>query len=312
MITCLAGGVGAAKLIRGLVEVFNPEEITIIVNTADDIEMYGLYISPDVDIIMYTLANIVDKDKGWGIEKDTFNCLEMINKYGFETWFKLGDRDLATHIIRTFLMKKGLTLCEITKRLCKSLGVKAKIIPMTNDHVETRIVTNVGDLHFQEYLVKRKMKDEVLKVYFKGIEKATPSPGVIESIMKAKAVIICPSNPIVSIGPILSLCGVKDALINTRAKTLAVSPIVGGKVLKGPADKLMKALGIEVSAYGVAKLYKDFLDLMIIDNIDSSLKERIEKLGIKVYVTNTIMKTLEDKVKLAKFIKEVLEKEGVL
>ncbi len=309
-IVCLAGGVGAAKFLRGLVEVVDPKNITVIVNTGDDIEMYGLHISPDVDIIMYTLAGVVDETKGWGIKDDTFHCLEMISKYGYETWFKLGDKDLATHIIRTYLMKQGLKLSEITKIFCKRLGVKVKIIPMTDDKVETRIVTNVGDLHFQEYLVKRGARDKVINVYFKGIENASPAPGVIESILNADAIIICPSNPIVSIGPILSIKGVRKAIKEAKAKKVAISPIVGGRPIKGPADKLMKGLGIEVSALGVAKLYSDFLDIMIIDEIDKELKTEIEKLGMKVFVTNTIMKTLEDKIRLAKFVLEILKEEG--
>jgi|Deesub1362B_J571_1020462.scaffolds.fasta_scaffold09343_2 LPPG:FO 2-phospho-L-lactate transferase len=300
MITTLAGGVGAARFLQGLVHVVPPEEIVTIVNTADDIEFYGLHISPDVDIVTYTLANIVDQEKGWGIREDTFNCLDMLRKYGYETWFMLGDKDLATHIHRTILLKKGLKLSEVTENIRKTLGVKVKIIPMTNDRVQTKIVTNVGEMHFQEYLVKRKAQDPVLDVKFEGIEKAEPAPGVIESILNADGIIICPSNPIVSIGPILSVKGVKEAMKKTEAKIVAISPIVGGAPIKGPADKLMRGLGIEVSAVGVAKVYKDIIDVLIIDNVDKDLKYRIEELGIKVSVTNTIMKTLEDKIRLAK------------
>ena len=300
MITTLAGGVGAARFLQGLVRVVPPEEIVAIVNTADDIEFYGLHISPDVDIVTYTLAGIVDQEKGWGIHEDTFNCLEMLRQYGYDTWFMLGDKDLATHIHRTILLKKGLKLSEVTENIRKALGVKVKIIPMTNDKVQTKIVTNVGEMHFQEYLVKRKAQDPVLDVKFEGIEKAEPAPGVIESILNADGIIICPSNPIVSIGPILSVKGVKEAIKKTEAKIVAISPIVGGAPIKGPADKLMRGLGIEVSAVGVAKVYKDIIDVLIIDNVDKDLKSRIEELGIKVYITNTIMRTLENKIKLAK------------
>ena len=300
MITTLAGGVGAARFLQGLIRVVPPEEIVTIVNTGDDIEFYGLHISPDVDIVTYTIAGIVDEGKGWGIRGDTFNCLNMLRKYGYETWFMLGDKDLATHIHRTLLLKKGLKLSEVTEKIRKALGVKVKIIPMTNDKVQTKIITNVGEMHFQEYLVKRKAQDPVLDVKFEGIEKAKPSPGVIESILNADGIIICPSNPIVSIGPIISIKGVKEALSKAKAKIVAISPIVGGAPIKGPADKLMKGLGIEVSALGVAKIYKDFLDIFIIDSVDENLKSEIESLGIKVHVTNTIMKTLEDKIKLAK------------
>jgi len=300
MITTLAGGVGAARFLKGLVHAVSPEEIVTIVNTGDDIEFYGLHISPDVDIVTYTLAGVVDEGKGWGIRGDTFNCLNMLRKYGYETWFMLGDKDLATHIHRTLLLKKGLKLSEVTEKIRKALGVKVKIIPMTNDKVQTKIITNVGEMHFQEYLVKRKAQDPVLDVKFEGIEKAEPSPGVIESILNADGIIICPSNPIVSIGPIISIKGVKEALSEAKAKIVAISPIVRGAPIKGPADKLMKGLGIEVSALGVAKIYKDFLDIFIIDSVDENLKSEIESLGIKVHVTNTIMKTLEDKIKLAK------------
>ena len=300
MITTLAGGVGAARFLQGLVHVVPPEEIVTIVNTGDDIEFYGLHISPDVDIVTYTLAGIVDEEKGWGMRGDTFNCLDMLRKYGYETWFMLGDKDLATHIHRTLLLKSGLKLSEVTEKIRKALGVKVKIIPMTNDKVQTKIVTNVGEMHFQEYLVKRKAQDPVLDVKFEGIERAEPAPGVIEAILNADGIIICPSNPIVSIGPILSIKGVKEALKKTKAKIVAISPIVGGAPIKGPADKLMRGLGIEVSALGAAKIYRNFLDVLIIDNIDRDLKPKIEEIGVKVHVTNTIMKTLENKIKLAK------------
>ena len=307
MITTLAGGVGAARFLQGLVHVVPPEEVVTIVNTGDDIEFYGLHISPDVDIVAYTLAGIVDEEKGWGMRGDTFNCLNMLRKYGYETWFMLGDKDLATHIHRTLLLKSGLKLSEVTEKIRKALGVKVKIIPMTNDKVQTKIVTNVGEMHFQEYLVKRKAQDPVLDVKFEGIERAEPAPGVIEAILNADGIIICPSNPIVSIGPILSIKGVKEALKKTKAKIVAISPIVGGAPIKGPADKLMRGLGIEVSALGIAKIYKNFLDALVIDNVDRDLKPKIEEIGIKVHVTDTIMRTLESKIKLAKETFRLLE-----
>ncbi len=307
MITTLAGGVGAARFLQGLVHVVPPEEVVTIVNTGDDIEFYGLHISPDVDIVAYTLAGIVDEEKGWGMRGDTFNCLDMLRKYGYETWFMLGDKDLATHIHRTLLLKSGLKLSEVTEKIRKALGVKVKIIPMTNDKVQTKIVTSVGEMHFQEYLVKRKAQDPVLDVKFEGIERAEPAPGVIEAILSADGIIICPSNPIVSIGPILSIKGVKEALKKTKAKIVAISPIVGGAPIKGPADKLMRGLGIEVSALGIAKIYKNFLDALVIDNVDRDLKPKIEELGIKVHITDTIMRTLESKIKLAKETFELLE-----
>ncbi|NHV97047.1 MAG: 2-phospho-L-lactate transferase [Thaumarchaeota archaeon] len=301
MITALAGGVGAAKLLRGLSKVVS-EDLTIIVNTGDDITLHGLHISPDIDIITYTLAGIVDPEKGWGIKGDTFNCLDVLKKLGCEGWFNLGDRDLATHIHRTHLLKQGLKLSEVTSKIASSLGVTAQIIPMTDDRFQTKIKTDIGTIHFQEYLVKRGCSDKVLGVVFEGAEEAKPAPKVLESILEARAVIICPSNPIVSIGTILSVKGVREALQRTEATILGVSPIIGGAPVKGPADKIMSALGVEVSAYGVAQLYKDFIDILLIDLVDSALKEKIESLGIKAVTYNILMKTYDDEITLAKHI----------
>ncbi|MEM1586319.1 MAG: 2-phospho-L-lactate transferase [Candidatus Bathyarchaeia archaeon] len=304
MITALAGGVGAAKFLSGLVRVIPEEKLVAIVNTGDDIELYGLHISPDLDIITYTLAGIVDEEKGWGIRGDTFYCLEMLRKYGYETWFNLGDRDLATHIHRTLLLKRGLKLSQATKEICRSLGVRTNIIPMTDDKFETWIETDAGLMHFQEYLVKREAKDKVLGVKYLGVETAKPADGVIEAILNSELIIICPSNPIVSIGTILSIKGVRESLRASRAHKVAISPIVSGMPIKGPADKLMRGLGLEVSAYSVAYLYRDFLSAFIIDRADEGEKDEIESLGIKVISTDTIMRTLEDKIRLAKLVVE--------
>lgn len=300
MITALAGGIGAAKFLTGLAKNISQENLTVIVNTGDDIEMHGLHISPDIDIITYTLAGIVDEEKGWGIRDDTFHCLEALGKLGQEVWFNLGDRDLATHLLRTELLKKGLGLSEITAIVGKTLGVKTRILPMTDDKFETRITTKQGSCHFEEYLVKRGAKDEALGVEFIGADQARPAMGVLDAIKTAQRVVICPSNPIVSIGTILAVNGIREALRQTDARKVAISPIVAGAPVKGPADKLMKALGLEVSAYSVAKLYSDFVDVFIIDTADSDQKPNIESLGIEVKVTNTIMRSLEDKVSLAK------------
>ena len=308
MITALAGGVGAARFLQGLVKLVNEEELTVIVNTGDDIELYGLHISPDLDIVMYTLAGIVDEEKGWGVKGDDFHCLEMLREYGYETWFKLGNKDLATHIHRTYLLKSGLKLSEVTSKLCQALGLKVKILPMSDDKIETMIVTNRGTMHFQEYLVRRGAEDSVVNVKFEGVERTNPAPNVLNSILNSDAVVICPSNPIVSIGTILSVKGVRDALKETRARVIAISPIVGGAPIKGPADKLMRGLGLEVSAYGVASLYKDFLDDFIIDIIDKAQKPRIETLGLNVVVTNTIMKSLQNKIQLAKVVLDLVRR----
>jgi len=304
MITALAGGVGAAKLLLGLTKVVNQKDLTVIVNTGDDIELHGLHISPDVDIVCYTLAGIVDENKGWGIRGDSFNCLEALKQFGCETWFNIGDRDLATHLFRSHLLKKGMPLSKVTAITAHALGLEATILPMTDDKFETRIITREKTLHFEEYLIKRKAVDEVLGIIYYGAEKALPAPGVVEAIEKAARIIICPSNPLVSIGTILALKGVREALRHAHAKKIAVSPIVAGSPLKGPADKLMKGLGLEVSAYAVAKLYADFIDVFIIDEADAAEKKRIEQLGVKVVTANTVMQTLDDKVQLARTVME--------
>jgi LPPG:FO 2-phospho-L-lactate transferase len=302
LITALAGGVGAARFLTGLAKLVKEEDLTIIVNTGDDIELHGLHLSPDVDIVMYTLAGIVDEEKGWGIKGDTFHCLEALGKLGQETWFALGDRDLATHVYRTSLLKKGMKLSEVTAKISRALGLNPTVLPMTNDPFETRIITAQGSVHFEEYMVKREAKDEVRGVEFLGADRAKPAEGVIEAVMGSELIAVCPSNPIVSIGTILSVNGVRDALRQTKARMVAVSPIVAGAPLKGPADKLLKGLGLEVSAYAVAKLYADFLDVFVIDVADASEKRRIEELGIEVKVTNTVMRSLDDKVSLAKVV----------
>jgi len=302
LIAALAGGVGAARFLTGLTRLVREEDLSVIVNTGDDIELFGLHISPDVDIVAYTLAGIVDEEKGWGIRDDTFQCLEMLKKHGLDTWFGLGDRDIATHIYRTDRLKQGFTLTQITDEVCRSLGLKVKILPMSNDKFETRVTTSDGSMHFEEYFVKKQAKDEVLGVEFVGAATAKPSPGVLDAILSAEVVIVCPSNPIVSIGTILAVDGVRDALRRTSARVVGVSPIVAGLPIKGPADKILRGLGVEVSAFGVAKLYSDFLDTFVLDAADVSLKERIEKLGLEVKVTNTLMNSFERKVDLARVV----------
>ena len=304
LITALAGGVGAARFLSGLIKIVNQDQVTIVANTGDDIELFGLHISPDIDIVTYTLAGIVDEEKGWGVRGDTFNCLEMFKTLGLKPWFMLGDQDLATHIYRTNRIKQGVSLTQITAEICSALDLKVRILPMTNDKFETKIKTKEGFMHFEEYFVKKQCNDEVLDVEFDGATSAKPSPEVLESILDAETVIVCPSNPIVSIGTILSINGVREALRRTKAKVIAVSPIVAHATIKGPADKMMRGLGIEVSAYGVARLYADFLDMIVIDKKDALEKSRIEKIGVGVKVTNTVMKSLDDKVALAKIVLE--------
>jgi LPPG:FO 2-phospho-L-lactate transferase len=301
-VVALAGGVGAAKLLRGLVRVIPPKNLFIIGNVGDDVELYGLHISPDLDIIMYTLAGIVDETKGWGIAGDTFNCLEMLERLGFETWFQLGDKDLAIHITRTKMLREGMTLSQATAKLCKMLGVEANLIPMSDNIVRTKIRSGNMLLDFQEYFVKRKTMDTVTGVIFEGAEKAEPAPGVIEAIKGAEHIIICPSNPVLSIAPILAVSAIRKALEKSKAPIVGVSPIVGGKALKGPADRVMASMGFEPSAYGVAKFYGKMLKHFIIDEIDKEQRTLIEGLGIKVTVTNTVMKSVEDSIHLAEVV----------
>lgn len=304
-VVALAGGVGAARLLRGLVQLVSPEDLVILGNTGDDALFWGLHISPDLDIVMYTLAGIVDETKGWGVSGDTFNCLDMLGTLGFETWFKLGDRDLAIHTIRTKMLRGGMTLSQVTVELCRMLGVKAKLIPITDDPVRTRVVAGQLNLEFQEYFVKRGTKDEVTNVSFEGAEKAKPAPNVLKMIRDAERVVICPSNPILSIAPILSIPMVRNQLRNTDAYIIGVSPIVGGKTIRGPADRIMTSMGLEASAYGVAKFYEDFIDHLIIDEADRHQKERIERLGVRVTVVDTVMKNIKDSLGLARVVLEV-------
>jgi LPPG:FO 2-phospho-L-lactate transferase len=302
LITALAGGVGAARFLSGLVRVIPEKELSVIVNTGDDIELYGLHISPDLDIVSYTLAGMVDEEKGWGLRGDTFRCLEMLKSFGFETWFNLGDKDLATHLYRTGLLKSGLKLSEVTAKISRALGLKVKVLPMTDDRCETWVTTETGSTHFQEYMVRRGGRDAVLDVKLVGAEAAKAAPGVIDSILGSELIIVSPSNPIVSIGTILSVKGVREALRHSKARKIAVSPIVAGAPIRGHADKLMKGLGLEVSAYSVACLYKDFLDVFVLDIADEEEKMKIQKLGVQVVTANTIMKTLRDKVELARIV----------
>ncbi|MHA1267376.1 MAG: 2-phospho-L-lactate transferase [Candidatus Helarchaeota archaeon] len=306
MIVALAGGVGAARFLEGLTKVITPNDLTVIVNTGDDLYLHGLYISPDLDTIMYNLAGIANKEHGWGIQDDTFNCLSMLEKYGSETWFKLGDKDLATHILRTHLLRRGLPLSEVTHLLCNLLEIEVNIVPMTNQKVNTRVVTEEGVLDFQDYFIRHQKSAIVNDVFFEGIKEAAPPKGLIKSIEEAEGVLLCPSNPIVSIQPILKVKGILPAIRNKPV--VGISPIVGGAPIKGPADKLMKAFNIDVSAYGIAQYYAPFLKTLIIDTIDAALVPQIEDLNIHAVTTNTIMRTLQDKIQLAQVAMTELKK----
>jgi LPPG:FO 2-phospho-L-lactate transferase len=300
MIVALGGGIGASKLLLGVCHVLNPAELTVIVNTSDDFVLHGLTICPDLDTVVYTLAGLADQERGWGIESDTFNALSWLGRYGREVWFNLGDRDLATHVHRTALLRQGLTLTEVTDLIRRSLGVRARILPMTNEPVSTIVLTDQGPRPFQEYLVRDGARHAVRGVSFEGVKRSRPAPGVLEAIEAADGIILCPSNPVISVGPILGVPGIRNALRATGAPVVAISPVVGGRSLKGPTDKFLAGLGYEVSALSVARLYQDFLDLFIVDRLDAELLPAIEALSVTARTAETVMHNLERKISLAK------------
>ncbi len=307
-ITALAGGVGASKLLLGLYHVMDPRALTVVVNTGDDIILHGLKISPDLDIVTYTLSGIVDPAKGWGFRRETFHALKRLAKYGRADWFNLGDRDLATHIHRTAMLAEGKALTEAAESIRTALGVKARILPMSDQSIPTIIDSSEGALHFQEYLVKRRAEPFVRAIRFEGAESAKPAPGVLEAIRNADCILICPSNPLISIGPILAVPGIRDALRARKNDVIAVCPIVGGKSLKGPSDKMLDQLGYGSSASSVAKLYADFTGIFVIDPQDKSQQRAIRDLGMDVAVLPTVMKTGAQKRNLARAILKLARK----
>ncbi len=290
MITVLAGGVGAARFLRGLVDVIEPASVTVIGNTADDEEFLGLHVSPDLDTVVYTLADVVDPEHGWGLAGESYACQEQTARLGEEAWFRLGDADLATHVQRTLLLRHGRTLSQATDAIGRAFGLACPPLPMSDDSVRTVVTTDGGELSFQEYFVRRRWQDEVRALRFEGVEEARPAPGVLEAIAEAEAVIVAPSNPLVSIGPILAVPGIRRALRETKAPVVAVSPIVGGRALKGPADRMLASLGHEPSAAGVARLYADFLHTLVLDREDAGLAPAVASLGVRPVVTDTIMR----------------------
>jgi LPPG:FO 2-phospho-L-lactate transferase len=301
-VTALAGGIGASKLLLGLYEAMDPHDLTVIVNTGDDIVLHGLKISPDIDIVTYTLAGVVNPATGWGMRGETFHFLKRLAVFGRETWFNLGDRDLATHVHRTNLLAHGKTLTQAADSIRHALGVKSRILPMSDQPVPTIIETRDGRMHFQEYLIKHRTEPGVRAIHFEGIKHAHAAPGVLESICDAGRVIICPSNPLISIGPILAVPRVREQLRARRESVIAVCPIVGGKSLKGPSDKMLVQLGCGSSASAVAKLYADFAGTFVIDRRDASQADAIRALGMHVAILPTVMRTRSDKRKLARSV----------
>ena len=304
-VLALAGGVGGAKLVLGLSRAIAPEELTIVVNTGDDEEFFGLHVSPDVDTVMYTLAGLANPQTGWGLVGDTFQTLERLKAYGRQTWFNLGDRDMATHIRRTELLRQGYTLSQVTEALRTALGVKHPVVPMSDDRIRTIVATDEGELAFQEYFVKRRSEPVVKGLCFDGAECARTAPAFIDALDAAETLVICPSNPFLSVAPILAVHGIRQRIESLTGLRVAVSPIVGGQALRGPAAKMLKELGHDVSCVGVARQYQGICDVFVIDDADKDYVEDIEKLGMRAYVTNTIMNTDDEKGRLAREICEL-------
>jgi LPPG:FO 2-phospho-L-lactate transferase len=300
MICVLSGGTGGAKFVDGLRQAMPAENITLVVNTGDDLLWWGLYVSPDIDSITYVLSGMLSRERGWGVKGDTFLCLQAMGQLGEPTWFHTGDRDLAMHLLRSRLLAEGKTLSEATMVISEKLGVKARVLPMSNSRVETRVDTPAGELSFEEYFVQRWYQDPVNSVRFAGASDAEPAPGVIEAIETADAVLIAPSNPITSIGPILAVPGIREALSRARGKIAAISPIVGNAPVAGPAGILMAAQGLPCSIAGVAEAYGDFLDVLICDTRDARAAESLRQNGLRVQCMQTIMRSAEDKAALAR------------
>lgn len=300
MICVLSGGTGGAKFVDGLRQVMPAEEITIVVNTGDDLLWWGLYVSPDIDSITYVLSGMLSRERGWGVKGDTFLCLQAMGQLGEPTWFHTGDRDLAMHLLRSRLLAEGKTLSEATAVISEKLGVRARILPMSNSRVETRVDTPIGELSFEEYFVQRWYQDPVKSIRFAGASDAEPAPGVVDAINSAEAVILAPSNPVTSIGPILAVPGIHNALVQSKTKVAAISPIVANAPIAGPAGILMQAQGLPCSIAGVAHAYEDFLDMLVCDTRDARAADMLRQNGLRVHCTQTVMRTAEDKAALAR------------
>jgi len=287
LITILAGGSGSVKLVRGFAS--QRSDINVIVNVGDNYWLYGMYICPDIDTITYGLADLLDHDKGWGIKKDTFGFLRQMEIFGEETWFRIGDRDTATHLTRTNMLKNGKSLSDITKWMCEKFSIEIKLIPVTDNAIETRIITNKGEMHLQEFWVKHRGLDSVDGIEYQGADRARPNPDAVNAIHDSGLVVIAPGNPLTSIGPMLAIKGIRKELSKKKTKVVAISPIIGNSAISGPTGKYMEAAGIEVSALGVAKMYADVCSNIIIDTKDRMLTKQIESLNINVHDTKIRM-----------------------
>lgn len=295
MLTALAGGVGAARFLRGLIDVVDPADVTAIVNTGDDDEFHGLHVSPDLDSVTYTLAGADNPETGWGLVGESFTTIDALARYGRDTWFRLGDQDLATHLARTAQLRAGATLSEVTRAITAAWGLTTRLVPMSDDPVRTRITVRRPDGHteelaMQEWFVRDHAEPPVVAVHFEGADSSVPAPGVIDALESAETILVCPSNPVISIGPILAVPGIRDVLMRRRGRVVGVSPIIGGRPVRGPADRLMGPLGIDVSCVGVADAYRDFCSTLVIDAADAALAPQVEALGVRAVVADTLMR----------------------
>ena len=309
-VLALAGGVGGAKLALGLSHALPPEKLTIVVNTGDDETFHGLHVSPDLDTVMYALAGLTNTVTGWGVAGDTFQALAMLGRYGNPTWFNLGDKDLATHIKRTQLLNEGYTLSDVTRELCSLLGIRHPMAPMTNDPLRTVIDTDEGELPFQVYFVQRRCEPKAKRIRFDDQGGAAPSPGFQAALESANALVFAPSNPFLSVAPILAVQGIRQAIGQFTGARIAVSPIVGGEALRGPAAKLLEEMGHDVSCVGVARQYAGLCDVFVIDEVDEAHAPAIEDMGMRVETVQTVMETDWDKTRLAMRILDIAESES--
>jgi LPPG:FO 2-phospho-L-lactate transferase len=305
-VVVLAGGFGGAKMAHGFAMLRDQVELTVVGNTGDDLELHGLHVSPDLDTVMYTLAGLANPDTGWGVRDETWSAREMLERYGEPTWFALGDRDLATHVVRTARLRAGARLTDVTAQLARSLGLAARLLPMTDDPVRTKVRTPAGWLDFQDYFVRRRHRDEALELRFEGIAAARPTPAVLDSLAAAQVIVLAPSNPFVSIGPILALDGLSEAVAGSGAPVVAVSPIVGGAALRGPADRMLRSLGADAGAAGIARhyaqRYPDLIRYLVIDKADTADDSAVRAAGIEPLVAATVMRDEADRRRLAELI----------
>ncbi|RPH33497.1 MAG: 2-phospho-L-lactate transferase [Chloroflexi bacterium] len=304
-VALLSGGTGGAKLAHGFQQVLEPaERLSVIVNTGDDLELFGLHVSPDLDSVLYTLAGLVDPVRGWGVAGDTDRALRMLERYGEETWFWVGDADLGTLVRRSAQLRRGATLTQVTADMATALGVRSHVLPATDDRLRTQILTDGGDIEFQRYFVERGQRDEVRGISFEGAAEARPTEAVLHALNNADLVVIGPSNPLVSIGPMLAMTELQEAVAGAPGRRVAVSPIVGGRALKGPTDRMLASLGHEVSAAGVARMYEGLVDGYILDETDAELAHAVEAMGMDAVTAPTVMLTDADRAGLARFLLE--------